>query len=81
MATTILIGDQVVATTGSGHPYEGKTGVVRASRLEPASGEISHQVEFPRRLYTEEEMDRGEDKDPVENIVWFRASEVEKVEG
>lgn len=77
---TILINDQVTAATGSDHPYEGVTGVVTASRLNSASGLIEHQVMFPRRVYTEEEQDRGEDIDPVENIVWLQASEVEKVD-
>lgn len=76
--TTIFIGDSVTVATGSGHPYEGATGEVIASRRNAATAELEHHVEFPRRVYTQEEMDRGEDQDPVENIVWLMAAEIEK---
>lgn len=76
--TTISINDSVIMTTGEGHPYEGQSGVVIASRRHPATGEIEHQVEFPRRVYSEEELDRGEDQDPVEHIIWLFANEITK---
>lgn len=79
--TPILIGDRVVAQTGSGHPYEGVEGVVIASRRDPGTGKIEHQIEFPRRQFSVEEIDRGEDKDPYENIVWLMADEVSKAVG
>lgn len=78
--TTILIGDRVTVATGSSHPYEGATGEVIASQRHPATGALEYRVELPRRVYTEQEMDRGEDKDPVENIVWLMASEIVKVD-
>ncbi|MEY9629891.1 hypothetical protein [Sinorhizobium fredii] len=60
----------------AGNPYQGVIGVVKASKATTAG--IEHQVEFPRRVYTPEEIDRGEDQDPVENIVWLLESEIQK---
>jgi len=75
---TILIHDTVTAKTGSDHPYENQNGLVIASRVN-AAGTIEHQVQFSRRVYTEEEQDRGEDTDPAENVIWFHADEIVKV--
>lgn len=76
--TTILIGDKVQVTLAH-HEYKGVEGTVLATRG-LADGTVEHQVEFPRRSYTLEERERGEDQHPDENITWLRHDEVAKVE-
>lgn len=77
---TILIGDTVICTV-EGHPQKGKKGVVLASK-KVAKG-IEHQVEFPPRKWTPEEIDTGEDakylkKYGHDHIVWLLQNEIEK---
>lgn len=74
---TILIGDTVTCTVED-YEHKGKSGVVVASKRTNAG--IEHQVEFPPRKWTPEEIDAGEDvRSKGENIVWLLANEVEKV--
>ncbi|MEX2739906.1 hypothetical protein AB3480_00405 [Rhizobium mongolense] len=75
---TILIRDKVKCTV-KGHTFEKVTGKVLASK-DTGKG-IEHQVEFPKRKYTLEEMERGDDvKYQDENVVWLLGSEIEKIE-
>lgn len=71
---SIMINQEVVCTV-SGHPYVGKTGTVVASRLSPANV-VEHQVRFEPRTFSPEEIDRGEDRIPGENLTWFEVSEI-----
>lgn len=75
---TILRGDRVRGVPSPGWPYYGAEGVVEDVRKD-GSGQTEYKVVFPRRSYTPEDIARGEDKDPFENIHWLLSNEVELV--
>ncbi|MDW9540272.1 hypothetical protein GOB07_30235 [Sinorhizobium meliloti] len=43
------------------------------------SGRNEYQVVFPRRAYSPDDIARGEDKDPYENIHWLLETELELI--